>query len=138
LGIGIILLVKYLNRLNLNPKRFLIGLGIGLFILLLADFNSRMSELERLTNERSSVAVRATALMQTQVKLQEALAFATSEAAVENWAYEEGRLVRPGDFPVVPIPVGEITPTTAPDAEPTPITGSNWEIWWAMFFDTSP
>ena len=32
---------------------------------------------------------------------EERIAYATSPAAVENWAYDKGHMVRPGDVPVV-------------------------------------
>ena len=125
-----------MQRIQNNSKRILFGLVAGILILLLADFNSRMAELNRLSEEKSRVAVQATANAATKTVLQEKLAFATSEAAVEKWAYEQGRMVRPGDNLIVPLAVGP-QPTPVVEAEAPAVVQSQtpWEIWMALFFD---
>ena len=126
-----------MERFRINSRRFFIGLVAGILILLLADFNSRMAELNRLKEEKSHVASQATANMMTQVALEDALAFATSEAAVEKWAYEQGRMVRQGDNLIVPLPVGP-QPTQVVETEATPVTQveNTWDVWMALFFDS--
>ena len=112
----------------------LLVLGLVLLAALVMDFNSRMAELRRLTAEREVVQARVTAQVETQVYLQTQLVHATSDAAVMQWAYEEGHMVRPGDNPVVPIAPDEPTPVPTPTALPAPVETSNLEAWIALFF----
>ena len=118
-------------------RQILVGALIVVIILLMAEFNNRMTELDRLTIQRGRSAAQITSLVQTQAVLQTQIAYATSVAAVEEWAYEEGKLVRPGDNPVVPLADGEAgSPTPAPSL-PLELgtVVENWEIWYALFFD---
>jgi cell division protein FtsB len=129
--------MQWLKR---NLKQIAVGGLIVVIILLMAEFNNRMTELNRLTVQRDRAAAQITNLVQTQIFVQTQIAYATSEAAVEQWAYEEGRLVRPGDNPVVPVPGGgedspgpvNITPINSEDYV------ENWQVWLALFFDRSP
>ncbi|HLF90597.1 MAG TPA: hypothetical protein VI451_16745 [Anaerolineales bacterium] len=126
-----------MQRLKNNLRQILVGALIVIIILLMAEFNNRMSELDRLSEQRDRAAVQITSLMKTQAVLQTQITHATSVAAVEEWAYEDGRLVRPGDKPVVPLPEGgEVSPTPisiSPGNKPVLI--KNWEVWYALFFD---
>jgi hypothetical protein len=73
--------------------------------------------------------------MRTQQNLQTQMAYATSEAAVLEWAYQEGKWVREGDVPIVPLaePGSAPEPTPAPAA--TAVPESNLEIWLSLFLD---
>ena len=118
-------------------RQVLVGGLIVILILLMAEFNNRMTELNHLTEQRERAAFQITSLVQTQTSLGTQIAYATSAAAVEEWAYEEGKLVRPGDNPIVPLAEGET-------GQPTPVpvvpiqsgdVVQNWEVWVALFFD---
>jgi len=123
--------------LKLHLKQMLVGALIVVIILLMAEFNNRMTELNRLTVQRGQAAAQITSLVQTQAALETQIAHATSVAAVEEWAYEEGRLVRPGDNPVVPLPGSEEGSPTPVPSVPLESDGvvENWEVWYALFFD---
>jgi hypothetical protein len=66
--------------------------------------------------------------------MQTAVAYATSDKAVEDWARSEGHYQKPGDQPVVPLaqpgsePVISTTPTPIPTPKP------NWLVWQELFF----
>ena len=111
----------------------LLMIGLAVLALLVMDFNSRMAELRRLTAEREVVAVKVTQVKQTQDALLAELAYATSERAVLEWAYQDAHLVRPGDFPVVPVSPGEVTPTPSPTPVVIEPEVSNWERWLSLF-----
>ena len=113
----------------LSWKSVLLVVVIAVLALLVMDFNSRMADLRRLTAQREDVRFVATQIAATKTALEAQIAYATSEAAVANWAYEEGHMVRPGDQPIIPIASGEATaiPTPSPTAQPTKI--SNWQGW---------
>jgi len=126
-----------MQRLKNNLRQILVGALIVIIILLMAEFNNRMSELNRLSEQRDRAAAQITSLMQTQAVLQTQIAYATSVAAVEEWAYEDGRLVRPGDNPVVPLPEGGAVSATPVSISPgnKPELIENWEVWYALFFE---
>jgi hypothetical protein len=123
--------------IKLHLKQALVGALIVVIILLMAEFNNRMTELNRLTVQRNRAAGQITSLVQTQISLETQIAVATSVAAVEEWAYEEGRLVRPGDNPVVPLASGEEDSSTSVPSVPLESDNvvENWEVWIALFFD---
>jgi hypothetical protein len=113
-----------------------LAIGLAMAILLIMDFNGRMAELNRLKGQRDQVAAQATSLAQTQVGFKTQIAYATSEAGVLEWAYQDGHWVREGDYLVVPVPKGDATiPTPTPVPQPTPEPVSNVQLWMTLFFD---
>jgi cell division protein FtsB len=69
--------------------------------------------------------------------------YARSDAYVENWARSGGKLVRPGEVLVIPVPSGlEDAATPAPvlpaSIETQPPEPAAWMLWWALFFDSPP
>jgi hypothetical protein len=125
-----------MKRTWLGWKYALLVIGLVVLSLLVMDFNNRMAELRRLSDKREDVAIEATELMYTQVYLETQIAYATSEAAVNEWAYEEGHLVREGENLVIPLEYPGITPevTFIPTATPEP--ESNFHIWFSLFLES--
>jgi hypothetical protein len=114
-------------------QNILIALGLIVALILLIDFNHRMEELNRLTDKLESVRAEGTAVMRTQEMLLTQVAYATSDDAVEQWAYES-KWVRVGEHPVELLPSGSVTATP----EPVPVAQTQslpkWQIWWELFF----
>ena len=106
--------------------------AIVLFLLVM-DLNSRLNELSRLSSQRDKAETVVVDLQKTLVILKTQIGYATSEGAVEEWAYEEGHLVRPGENLIIPLqPAGATQiPLSVPTATPVPV--SNWDIWKALF-----
>ena len=125
-----------MKRTWLGWKYALLVIGLIVLTLLVMDFNNRMAELRRLSDKREDVAVEATNLVQTQVQLETQIAYATSEGVVEEWAYEEGHMVREGENLVIPLEYPGFTPkvTILPTATPVPKT--NWQIWVSLFLES--
>jgi cell division protein FtsB len=125
-----------MKRTWLGWKYALLVIGLIVLTLLVMDFNNRMAEFRRLSDKREDVAVEATNLVQTQVQLETQIAYATSEGAVEEWAYEEGHMVREGENLVIPLEYPGFTPevTILPTATPEP--KSNWQIWISLFLES--
>jgi cell division protein FtsB len=115
----------------------LLVIGLAILALLVMDFNNRMADLRRLSDQRQVVAAEVTDLVQTRTALETQIAFATSEGAVRQWAYREGRWVQEGDVLVVPVSPGESTPAPQATLTPTPQPQSNWRIWLSLFFDSA-
>ena len=118
-------------------RNVLILIGLFLAVVLLVDFNRRMEELDRLTTQLSAVRAEATAVIQTQTALAGQVAYATSDAAVEEWAYGN-KMARPGEHPVVPVPATNVTPTPEPTYVPQVENTPHWRIWWELFFGDRP
>ena len=119
-------------------RNILIVIGLFLAVFLLVDFNRRMEELDRLTAQLNAVRTEATSVIQTQVALSGQVAYATSDVAVEEWAYEN-KMVRPGEHPVGVVPGENFTPTPEPTLVPEEVEEqANWRIWWELFFGGRP
>jgi hypothetical protein len=114
-------------------RNVLVVLGLFLAVVLLIDFNRRMEELNVITAKLDAVRAEGTAVMQTQVALVTQVAYATSDEAVEQWAYEN-KWVRPGEHPVELVPTGSASPTSEPLLTTQSDELPNWRIWWELFF----
>jgi len=113
----------------------LVGLGVGLLIAF--NLNRQLAESQRLRDAADQAATEAAALSAEYADLQTQVAYATTDAAVIEWAHANGKLVQPGEVLVVPvIPTAAPTPVPAPPAPaPPPPT---WALWWNLFFETPP
>lgn len=111
--------------------------GMFLLVVLLMDFSRRMDELDRLSRQLDAMQQEATAVMETQVALMTQVAYSSSDQAVEEWAYEYGKWVRPGENLVEVVPAGEVTSTPEPAASQSE-TQPNWRVWWELFFGEKP
>ncbi len=118
-------------------KYILGALGLVVLVLLIMDFNDRMSELRRLTSEKESVGAQATALVKTNMFLETQIAYATSETSVDQWARENQRMQKPGDNPVVPLAPANSTPVPTPTPAVTPRVVNNWDLWMNLFIDSN-
>ncbi len=119
-------------------KQILAVGSLLVLVVLVMDFNSRMAELLRLSEQAEQVSGRATDKIQTRVYLETQIAYATSDAAVEEWARVQGHMIQPGDHPVVP--VAPTQPVVRPASTPQVLTetASNLDFWIALFFDQAP
>jgi cell division protein FtsB len=120
-------------RIQFDLKKVGFVLAAIVLFFLVMDLNSRLNELSRLTAQRNEAATVVDNLQQTVGILTTQIAYATSDAAVEDWAYGEGHMVRSGENLIIPLePEGA---TQAPLVVSTPESTqiSNWEIWKALF-----
>jgi hypothetical protein len=125
---------KILSNLKaiFDPKKLgLIALAVVLLFLVM-DLNSRLNELSRLTTQRDEAATIVANLESTLQVLQTKQAYAGSVGAVEEWAYNEGHMVRPGEQLVIPISPPGTTPEPVSIPTPTVQPVQNWEIWLAL------
>jgi hypothetical protein len=124
-----------MRRLKFNWKYALLIVGVLVLALLVIDFNSRMADMRKLSLQRDKVAAEQENLERTKANLETEIAFATSDEAVVQWAYEDGDLILPEDNPVVPLPPGESTPVPTPTPQVEYTQVSNWQMWLALFVD---
>ena len=117
-----------------SVRRVAVVIGIFVLVFIVLEFNRRLEELNMLNKQHELVQAQATQAIQTQLAMQTRVAYAGSNAAVEEWARTDGHYIQDGDLPVVPIgqpgeaPIESNTPTPAP----TPM--ATWEVWWSLFF----
>jgi hypothetical protein len=96
--------------------------------------SARFNELSKLSDQNNFMQTEVAALKITEYFIETQIAYATSEVAVEEYAREQGYMVKPGEVLVVPISENQITPT--PYVLPTQESESvpNWKIWYQLFF----
>jgi len=123
--------------MKIRWRNILFIAGMFVLVVLLMDFSRRMDELDRLSRQLEAMHQEATAVMETQVALMTQVAYSSSDQAVEQWAYEEGKWVRPGESLVAVVPVGEVPSTPEPVASQNE-TQPNWRVWWELFFGEKP
>lgn len=116
-------------------------LAIGLILGL--NFTSLVSAGRPLQQLYDQVTDEITRLEAEQTQLLQERDYARGDAYVEDWARDEGKMIKPGEVLVVPVPSGstvETTPEPAPSIalETKPPEPENWQLWWALFFDSSP
>ena len=116
---------------------FLLGFLLVLIVWMII-FGSRISDLNRLTNEFEQAQETIVALTATTRALATEMARADSDAAVEEWAYENRRWIREGDhrIAVVPMEGTQVLPTLIPTVTQQP--QNMFRIWWDLFFNTKP
>ncbi|MCS7011201.1 MAG: hypothetical protein N2049_10360 [Anaerolineales bacterium] len=118
-------------------RNLLFFAGMFLLAVLLMDFSRRLEQLDRLNRQLEVMQRQATAVMSTQVALLTQVAYASSDEAVEEWVYREGKWVRGGEKLVQVLPAHPATPTPYAVTEiSTPVP--KWRIWWELFFGKQP
>jgi cell division protein FtsB len=116
-------------------RRTYIVLGLVILVAMVMDFNSRMTRLTHLRAQKGNEEQRLIELRLTRATLQEQIAYASSDAAVEEWAREEGRMMLPGDIVVVPLPDASFVPEPVEEEVVYTEPDSNWDAWmhWLFF-----
>ena len=111
-----------------------VGLAVAAVILffLVLDLNNRLNELSRLSEQENKALIVVAELQTTLVFLETQVAFANSEGAVEQWAYNEGHMARPGEKLIIPLSPAGTTPQPIFESIPIPTQVPNWQIWLAL------
>lgn len=123
-----------MSILPISVRRIAAIIGVVMLIFIVLEFNRRLEELNLLANQRKLVETQATQAIQTQGALQTQVAYANSDAAVEQWARTDGHYIQDGDLPVVPVGEPGSPPVEASTPVPTPTAVQNWQVWWELFF----
>jgi septal ring factor EnvC (AmiA/AmiB activator) len=103
-------------------------------LLVLFAFTQRIAEYLRLNSQLERERARLTELVATQAYLEGEIAYATSEAAVEEWARQDARWAKEGDFPVIPLAPAGVTTQPEGAAQATPTPSGNWNSWMSWLF----
>jgi hypothetical protein len=119
-------------KLQFDVKKVVFVVVAVVLFFLVMDLNNRLNELSRLTSQRNDEATVVNNLQQTLGVLGTQIGYATSNAAVEDWAYGEGHMVRSGENLIIPIEPAGATQAPLVVATPVPTTMTNWQIWMAL------
>jgi len=123
-----------IKKFNWLDRRIITVLGIIVVVFLMMDFNNRMTTMFRLNNEEAGLQTRISELQATQVKLQDQIAYATSEVALEEWAREDMRMINEGDKPIILLQPGDYKPEPTPTPQIENVVPSRIEIWKELLF----
>jgi hypothetical protein len=115
-------------------KYVIVVVVLVVLAFMVMDFNSRTADLSRLTGEHAVVKAERDAKVETKAAIEGKIAFATSEAAVYQWAYEN-HMVRKGDIPVVPVEGVQPTVVATPRPVATQSVVTNLDRWLLLFVD---
>ncbi|HQN68943.1 MAG TPA: hypothetical protein PLW19_03770 [Anaerolineaceae bacterium] len=124
-----------LSKINWTDKRLIAIVLVVLLILLMMGFNNRLVNMNRLIRQENILQTRIAGLESTKIAVEEQVAYATSEIALEEWARESNHMIEPGDQAIVLIAPDEqlSTPIPTPVAEEE-IKLSNFETWKLLLF----
>ena len=122
-------------NIPINVRRVLVLIGILTLVFIVLEFNRRLEELTMLNRQNQLIQTQATQAIQTQSALRTRVAYASSDAAVEEWARVDGHYVQDVDLPVVPVGESGAAPIEVATPTPAPTQLANWEVWWNLFFD---
>jgi len=92
-----------MNMIGQSAKYIVVLAGLVLLAFLVIIFNNRMAEQRQLAAQAEEIRAELDALRQTDASLDAQIAYATSDLAVEEWAYQEARWVRacPQSFQII-------------------------------------
>lgn len=123
-----------MSTIPISVRRLAILAGILVLGFIVLEFNRRLEELNILNGQKQLMHAQATQALQTQAALNTQVAYAGSDAAVEEWARVDGHYVKDGDLPVVPLAQPGEPPLEASTPVPTPTPMQKWEVWRELFF----
>lgn len=130
------------QRINGTQIVFVAILAIGL--LLTINFSARITRGRAYSDLKQQVEGTISALEAENLDLRRELDYVQSDAAVEEWAHRDSKMVRPGEVLVIPVP-GFVLATPTPRPTPRPINNEAEtpdlppaDLWWSLFFDSEP
>ena len=128
---------KPARRPPLTVLQVLAIVGVVVWLLLLLDFNRRLAAEQQLVTAANQARTQVAQLEAEHSLLVTQVAYATTDAAVIQWAHEYGKMSKPGEVLVVPL-VPTPQPTLLPPPVPLPTAPPTWVLWQNLFFSDSP
>jgi len=118
---------------------FAVILTVGLMLAL--NFSSRIQADRDLQRIHEQVVQEIDFLENQQTDLIQELNYVKSDAYVETWARDEGKMVKEGEVLVLPQSIEGANdvpsqPIIMAEFETKPPEPENWQLWWALFFDS--
>ena len=128
---------------HLTSVQAMLAVALAFGLVLTLNFSGRIKLDRDLGGIHARFSAEIDALLEEQQDLIEELSYVKSDAYVEYWARDEGKMIRDGEVLIMPKSSGVQRSTqqstvrlvefqtTAPEPE-------NWQLWWALFFDGEP
>ncbi|MCL4246891.1 MAG: septum formation initiator family protein [Anaerolineae bacterium] len=128
---------------QLSSIQIMFAAILAIALILAINFSSRIAATQPLQQTYDEVRAEIDRLSAEQASLIQERDYVRSDAYVEAWARDEGKMVRPGEVLVIPVPSAVDVDTTPPDTafvevETSPPQSDPWVVWWELFFDTPP
>lgn len=131
------------RRDQLSSMQLMIAAILAIGLLLAINFSSRIAAGQPLQQLYGQVQAEIDQLRREQAELIAERDFVRSDAYVEQWARDEGKMVRSGEVLVVPVPSantlrsqGQTVAQQSVPVQTTPRDPEPWQVWWALFFDS--
>ena len=125
--------------MDLKKGRTIFTIGFLVIVVIwMIVFGGRIADLNRLTDEYEQAQLTISALTATTGALATEVVRAGSDSAVEEWAYEDGKMIREGDHRVAVVPIEGTPPAPTPFPTAAPKPESLFRVWWELFFNTKP
>ena len=126
-----------------STVQLLLAIIVAVGLLLSLNFSSRIQLDRELQVILNGVVAEIEALKTQQQQLIRELDHVKSDAYVEFWARDEGKMIRDGEILILPQGSGPIEAVPDPNLQlvefvTTEREPQNWELWWALFFDSLP
>ncbi len=131
------------TRNQISSMQIVFGSILAISLLLAINFSGRIAAGRKIEADRDTLMNDIGTLQARATALNGELDYVSGDAFVEKWARKEGKMVKPGEVLVVPVP-GRMPPQAAPTPfVPRPSTdqhadAQNWKLWWQLFFDAPP
>ena len=127
---------------RLTSVQVMLAVGLALGLALVLNFSGRIRLDRDLGRIHAQFVAEIASLQAEQQRLRVELDYVKSDAYVETWARDDGKMAREGEVLIFPkslgggasLPVAAHT-TLAPFETSAP-KPSNLELWWALFFDS--
>jgi cell division protein FtsB len=110
-------------------NKLLIAGAIILFLLVFGELWRRISQAAQLRALERQIGAQVTQLAEESNRQATEIAGAQSDAAVADWARNEGRMVLPGEVLIQPLAPTAAATVTAPEENPSSDV-PNWRVWW--------
>ena len=130
---------------QISSAQIVFGSILTISLLLAINFSGRIAAGQQINAKLEDIQGKIATLQIKATALKSELNYITSDAFVIQWAHTEGKMVRPDEVLLIPVPgATPIGPTPAPQPtvvaqNPRPETDtSNWQLWWQLFFDSPP
>ena len=127
----------------LTSIQVMLAVALAFGLVLTLNFSGRIKLDRDLGGIHARFAAEIESLLDDQRALIDELAYVKSDAYVEYWARDEGKMIREGEVLILPKSSGA-QPTARRSAVPlvdfqtTAPEPANWQLWWALFFDGEP
>ena len=127
-------LFEKLKKINWTDRRLITVVVIVILVVLMMDFNNRMSNMIQLNQMEKILETKLAGLEATRLVVEDDIAYATSDRALEEWAREKDRLIAEGDHPIIILPPSDYTPSPTPPPDRETIVLTRLEIWKELIF----